>query len=84
MKQWPRRRDVRDMLLAIAALMDRNGFIEVDGEIVTPEKAPYVDFNLEMLTQIRDLMRDGVSLGDALLAVANAEETSEPEPFYPL
>lgn len=84
--QYPRRRDVRDMLLQISSLLEYKGFVDTDGEIVTTAEAetdyglefvPYVDFDREFLAQVRDLMRDGADLAGALFAIANAEEVEE-------
>ena len=85
-KPYPRRRDVREMLLSISKLLDQHGYIEVDGEIVSRDEAaedhgfdlvPHVDFDKDFLNEVRDLMRDGVCMADALFAIANSEEVEE-------
>lgn len=61
-KPYPRRRDVRRLLLQLSDLLDRYGIVDdPDVDIV-----PYADFDREFLSELRDMMRDGMTLGEAL------------------
>jgi hypothetical protein len=64
--QYPRRREVRQMLTELHAALDSRLVEDDIGEF---------QFDLDFLTSIRDLMRDGLTFGDALVLMAS--------PVYP-
>lgn len=85
-QEWPRRRDVREMLLTIGKVLTKNAFFDIDGELLSRDEMEdkgYAvitsqDFDRDFLTEVRDLVRDGSCLANALLAIAGAEEAEEP------
>lgn len=87
---YPRRRDVRARLQQLHETLRAEAHYELDGELHTTASLvdsgvtiiDIVDYDRDFLTAVRDLMRDGVFLEDAVMAVAFGDEDEAAEAVH--
>lgn len=81
-KQYPRRRDVREMLAQLYAALDaRVTAVEFEGTIVPAEftgTVPATDFDRDFLNDVRDIMRDGFDfMGAVGIALDDGDDEAQ-------